>query len=41
MTFSHDKLNLFAQITSKLDRRSFKKIASEKLNDKHQKGYDS
>jgi len=34
-------LNLFSQIISKLDRRSFKKIVSEKLTDKHQKGYDS
>lgn len=34
-------LNLFSQIISKLDRTSFKKIVSEKLTDKHQKGYDS
>lgn len=34
-------LNLFSQITSKLDRPSFKKIVSEKSTDKHQKGYDS
>lgn len=34
-------LNLFSQIISKLDRTSFKKIASKKLTDKHQKGYDS
>lgn len=34
-------LNLFSQIISKLDRTSFKKIVSQKLTDKHQKGYDS
>lgn len=34
-------LNLFSQIISKLDRTCFKKIVSEKLTDKHQKGYDS
>lgn len=35
------KINLFSQIISKLDRTSFKKIVSQKLTDKHQKGYDS
>jgi hypothetical protein len=34
-------LNLFSQIISKLERKSFKNLVSEKLTDKHQKGYDS
>ena len=34
-------LNLFSQITSKLDRSSFKKLVKEKETDKHQKGYSS
>ena len=35
------KINLFAQIISKLDRSSFKSLVKEKETDKHQKGYNS
>jgi hypothetical protein len=35
------KVNLFAQIISKLDRSSFKSLVKEKETDKHQKGYNS
>lgn len=35
------KINLFAQIISKLDRSSFKSIVKERESDKHQKGYNS
>ncbi len=35
------KINLFAQIISKLDRSSFKSLVKEKATDKHQKGYNS
>lgn len=35
------KVNLFAQIISKLDRSSFKSLVKEKQTDKHQKGYNS
>lgn len=35
------KINLFAQIISKLDRSSFKSLVREKETDKHQKGYNS
>jgi len=35
------KVNLFAQIISKLDRNSFKSLVKEKETDKHQKGYNS
>jgi hypothetical protein len=34
-------LTLFAQIISKLDRKSFTRLVREKQTDKHQKGYDS
>lgn len=34
-------LNLFAQIISKIDRFSFKKLVNEKQTDKHSKGYNS
>jgi len=34
-------LNLFSQIISKIDRKVFKKLVSEKGTDKHQKGYNS
>ena len=34
-------VNLFSQIISRLNRSSFKNIVSEKLTDKHQKGYNS
>lgn len=34
-------VNLFSQIISRLNRSSFKQIVSEKLTDKHQKGYNS
>lgn len=35
------KINLFSQIISKLDRRSFKTLVEERKTDKHQKGYNS
>lgn len=35
------KINLFSQIISKLDRRSFKSLVKEGETDKHQKGYNS
>lgn len=35
------KINLFAQIISKLDRSSFKSLVREKETDKQQKGYNS
>lgn len=35
------KINLFAQIVSKIDRVSFKKLVREKQTDKHAKGYNS
>ena len=35
------KINLFSQIISKLDRRSFKSLVKEKGTDKHHKGYNS
>ena len=35
------KINLFAQIISKLDRSSFKSVVKERETDKHQKGYNS
>ena len=35
------KINLFSQIISKLDRRSFKSLVKERETDKHQKGYNS
>lgn len=34
-------LMLFAQIISKLDKKSFTRMAQDKQTDKHQKGYDS
>jgi hypothetical protein len=34
-------LTLFAQIISKLDRKSFTRLVREKQTDKHQKGYNS
>ena len=35
------KVNLFAQIISKLDRNSLRSLVKEKETDKHQKGYNS
>ena len=34
-------INLFSQITSKLDKSIFKKLVEEHKTDKHQKGFDS
>jgi hypothetical protein len=34
-------VNLFSQIVSKIDRKSFKNLVSKKQTDKHQKGYNS
>jgi hypothetical protein len=35
------KINLFSQITSKLDRSSFKSLVKKRETDKHNKGYKS